>query len=49
MILTRLPELMMQFAPWPLAFVIGMGGLRICKQADHLLSVTLKHLERMKE
>src|SRR5438105_5480092 len=49
MILTRLPELMMQFVPWPLAFVIGMGGLRICKEDDLLLSVTLKHLERMKE
>ena len=47
-LVSQIPEGFLRGAPWPLAFVIGMGGLRICKAADRWLGRKIRRMERTK-
>jgi flagellar biosynthesis protein FliQ len=44
----QFPEAAIKFVPWSVAFLIGMGGLRIGQWADRQLAKWLKHIERMR-
>ena len=44
----QIPEVAIKASLWSVAFVIGMGGLRIGKWADRQMAKWLKRIERMR-